>query len=345
MRAWCVTKLGEPAVALELRDELPLPEPPENMIRVRVAAAAVGLPDVFMCSGAYPLTPPLPFTPGQEMVGTVTAVGPGARHQIGNRVCGIAGFFLGFGAFAEEALALDDFVFDLAGSSRKSAPSDGYTGDQAEDGMEDIEAAAFTIGFHTAYVGLVRRARLVAGETVLVLGASGGAGSAAVQLAKALGARVIATTGDASKVDYCRDLGADEVIDVSRQDLYDLVVEFTDGQGADVVWDGVGGARFSAATRAVAHEGRILLVGFASGRWGIPDPAHMVENNYSVFRVVPTRYDRPFREQAQGKLLELWRNGSIRALVDRVYPFADLPRALARLADRKVRGRVVVRMN
>jgi len=324
VRAWQVTKHGEPRDALRLTNDAEVPDPGPGQLRIRVLASGVGFPDVSMCRGSYPLAPPLPFTPGQEVVGVVTAAGAGARARVGDRVMAVASFFLRHGSFAEECLAIDDFAFPVP------------------EEMEDAEAAGFVIPFHTAYVGLLRRGCLEAGETVLVLGAAGGSGSAALQLAKAVGARVIATAGGPAKAAFCADLGADVVIDYSSQDIADVVREATDGRGAEVVFDAVGGEAFDAATRCIAHEGRLLVVGFASGSWGKPRPAHLVAHNYSILGVVPSGYDRPFKEEAQAFLLEHWRAGRLRTAVQQAVPFEQIPDAVELVARRGVMGKLVV---
>jgi NADPH2:quinone reductase len=315
---------GEPQDVLHLAEDAPRPEPGEGQIRLKVAAAGVGLPDAYLCRGSYPLTPKLPFTPGQEVVGTVTGCGPGARAAIGDRVMGITAFFLGHGGFAEECLALDDFALRV--------PAE----------MEDAEAACFTIPFHTAHIGLVRRAQLLAGETLLVLGASGGTGSAALQLGKALGARVLATAGGPEKSDFCRSLGADAVIDYRSTDIASAVREATEGRGADVIYDPVGGEAFDAATRCIANEGRLLAVGFGSGSWGEPRASHLVQNNYSVMGVMPGSYDREFKVAAHEKLLEHWRNGRLRVPVHARVDFERVPAAIDLLLKGDVTGKVAV---
>lgn len=324
MRAWRVTKHAEPRDALQRVEDAALPAPGPGQLRLRVHASAVGLPDVAMCRGVYPLTPPVPFTPGQEAAGVVTAAGEGAGARVGDRVMAVASFFLRHGSLAEECLALDEFAFPV--------PED----------MPDAEAAGFVIPFHTAHVGLLRRGALQAGESVLVLGAAGGTGSAAVQLAKALGARVIAAAGGAEKAAFCKELGADVVVDYRSQDIAEAVREATDGHGADVVFDAVGGAAFDAATRCIAHEGRLLVVGFASGSWGQPRPEHLVTHNYSVVGVMPSGYDRAFKEEAQAFLLEQRRAGRLRSVVRRVVPFEEVPEALESVAEGRVMGKVVV---
>jgi NADPH2:quinone reductase len=324
LRAWKVTGRGEPQEVLQLVDGAAVPEPGEGQIRLRVAAAGVGLPDAYMCRGSYPLTPKLPFTPGQEVAGVVTAAGPGARRAVGERVMAVTAFFLGHGSFAEECLALDDFALGVP------------------DAMDDAEAACFTIPFHTAYIGLVRRAALVAGETLLVLGGAGGTGSAALQLGKSIGARVIAVAGGPEKCAFCQELGADLSIDYRSDHIAAAVRDATGGRGADVIYDPVGGESFQAATECIANEGRLLAVGFASGSWGEPQVGHMVQHNYSVMGVIPSGYDYAFKVAAHDKLLEQWKRGALRAPVYRRFGFEHVPDAIALLAQGSVMGKVVI---
>ena len=185
MRAWQVNGAGEPAEVLQLV-ERELPDPGPDQVRIKVAAAGIGLPDVLMCRGTYPLTPSAPFTPGQELAGTVTAVGPGVEVTIGTRVMGVSDFMNGNGSFAEEALA-------LAGSIIR-----------VPEALDDCTAAGFWIPNVTAWTGLVDRGHLQAGQRLVVLGAAGGSGIAALQLGKALGATVLAVVGDESRAQFCR---------------------------------------------------------------------------------------------------------------------------------------------
>ena len=323
MRAWQVVKAGEPSEALA-RNEVPAPEAGPGMLRVRVGACGIGLPDLFMCRGSYALTPELPFTPGQELVGRVVEAGAGCEARVGDRVMAVSAFFLRHGGFADEALALDDFAF------------------RVPDAMSDAEAAGFVIPYHTAYVGLVRRARLEPGETLLVLGGSGGTGSAAIQLGKALGAHVITTARSEDKATFCRKLGADDVLDPEREDVASFVRDATAGEGADVVYDPVGGSAYEIGAKSVAHEGRLLVVGFASGRWGQPDPGHMATHNYSVLGVMPSGYDREFKLNAQERLLDHYGAGRIRVPIDHELPFEKLPQGLELLARGEVRGKLVL---
>ncbi len=325
MQAWQVVKAGEPRDALELRDGVELPPTGPGQVRMRVSAGAVGLPDVLLCRTTYGLTPPLPFTPGEEAVGVVTEVGEGAFSRVGERVMAVSAFYLGHGAMADECLAV------------------GETALPVPDEMEDAEAAAFSIAFHTAYVALVRRAALAPGETLLVLGGAGGTGSAALQLGKALGARVIATAGGPEKAAFCRDLGADTVVDHRSEDIAERVRALTEGKGAAVVYDPVGGDAFTAATKCIAREGRLLVIGFASGGWGEPDFYHMIHGNYSLLGVMPAGFGRAFSEEAHASLLDHWRAGRIRVPVDESFPFDRAPEAFERVASRRVTGKVVVR--
>jgi NADPH:quinone reductase len=323
MRAWRVELSGEPHEALAA-GEAACPEPGPGLLRMRVRAAGVGLPDVLMCRGSYPLTPALPFTPGQELVGEVIARGEGTRTPIGSRVMAVSGFTAGCGSFAEECLALDDFALPVP------------------DEMSDAEAAGFLIPFHTAWVGLVRRGALRTGESLLVLGGAGGSGSAAVQLGKAEGALVIAIAAGAEKVAFCRRLGADHVVDRKTEDLVAIARDATGGRGVDVVYDPVGGEAFQAACRAVAHEGRVLAVGFASGSWGRVSVPHLVARNYSVLGVIPGGYDRAFRETAHAALLDHWRTGRLHVPIHRRFPFDDVPGAVAEVARGDTMGKVIV---
>lgn len=322
MKAWQVSGQGEPSQVIRQVDtELSAIGPGE--LHVDVAASAIGFPDVLMCRGTYPLTPPLPFTPGQEFVGTVTAAGPGTTLPVGTRVMGVAAFMMGQGAFGQQCKTYESMIFPV------------------DTAIDDADAAAFTIAYHTAYIGLVRRAKLVAGETVLVHGGAGGTGFAAIQLAKALGARVIATAGGAEKVATCRELGADVAIDYSSSDFSAEVNKATDGRGVDVVFDPVGGETFENSINCLAHEGRLLPIGFACGRWGEISPALLVFKNASIVGVIAGGFDREYMLSMHRELLGLYAAGKIRVAIDRKIGFDAIGDGLQALADRKVRGRVV----
>jgi NADPH2:quinone reductase len=326
MRAWQTVKPGRPTDALVLNEEVEPPRPTPGTVQLEVIAAGIGLPDAFMCQGSYALTPStLPFTQGQEVVGRVVGWGEGvANRKVGDRVMAVTSFFTGHGGFAEQCLGLDDFCLPVP------------------DAMSDAEGAGFLIPFHTAYIALVTRGRVEAGETLLVIGGAGGTGQAALQIGKALGARVIATAGGPEKAEFCRALGADHVVDYRSEDIAEGVKAATGGRGADAIYDPVGGEAFASATQCVAHEGRILAIGFASGSWGRVDTSHLVYNNYSVVGVIPSRYDRAFKERAQERLLGWWREGRLRPRIDELVPFAELPDALERLVAGGVKGKLVL---
>ena len=328
MRAWQTVKPGSPKDVLALADDLPVPVPSEGTVLLEVLAAGMGLPDVFMCQGSYAMTPQIPFTQGQEVVGRVVGWADGVENRrVGDRVMAVTSFFTGHGSYAEQCLALDDFCLPVP------------------DGMTDAEGAAFLIPFHTAYIGLVTRGKLEAGETLIVLGGAGGTGTAAIQVAKALGARVIATVAGTEKIEYCKKLGADVVIDRKQEDISKAVMKATDGKGANCIYDPVGGAAFTAASKCVAHEGRILAIGFASGSWGPVDTAHMVYQNYSVVGCIPSNYDRAFKETAQERLLGWWKEGRLKTQIEEMVAFKDLPGALERLAASKVQGKLALKVH
>ena len=324
MRAWQITELGEPADVLAL-EEVETPTTGEGLLRIRVDATGLGLPDVFMCRGSYAFKPELPFTPGQEIVGHVVESCPGGP-PVGTRVAAVTAFFLGKGGFAEEALALAASTYE------------------APDTLSDVEAAGFCIPLHTAWIGLVSRGRVQAGETVLITGAAGSSGAAAIQLAKHLGARVIAAAGGAEKGAYCRALGADQVIDHREVELAEAVNDLTDGHGADAIYEVVGGETFVDATRCVASEGRILAVGFASGAWANASTARLVQANAGVLGVYVGAYDHAQMTEIHARLLRLHQEGAFQSSVFHEWPFEELPTALQALADRGALGKSVLRV-
>ncbi len=325
MRAWKIQRYGEPGNAIEL-GEAAIPEPNPDELRIRVDAVAIGLPDVFMCRGVYPFKPELPFTPGQEVSGVVTAAGANVKTPIGARVMALTSFFRGYGGFAEEALAPENTTF--------TAPKE----------MKSTEAACFVIPYHTAYLGLEARGKLRPGETLLVLGGAGGTGTAAIQLGKAIGARVIAVAGGEEKVEVCRRCGADVVIDHSEVNWVKAVKEATGRRGADVIYDPVGGDAFESAIHCLANEGRLLAIGFASGAWRDASTEVLVRKNVSVMGVFFGAYDKPYLEKVQDRLLARWREGAIRGLVESEVPFEEVSVALEKLGQRRSSGKTVVRV-
>jgi NADPH:quinone reductase len=316
MRAWRVHELGEPSEVLSL-DEVEQPTPGEGQVLVQVRAAALNFPDVLVVQGKYQERPALPFTPGVELCGEVV--------ETGQRVIGSPSG--GFGAFAEYAL--------MDAGNTWPVP----------EGMPDEKAAALYLTYQTGHVGLHRRARLQPGEWLLVHAGAGGVGSAAIQLGKAAGARVIATAGGARKVEVCRELGADHVVDYTAEDFVPVVKEVTGGHGADVVYDPVGGDVFDRSRRCIAFEGRLVVVGFTSGR--IPEaPAnHALVKNYSVVGLHWGLYrtkEPSLIASTHEALTELVQKGQVDPLVSEVLPLDQAPRALAKLADRSTVGKVVL---
>ncbi|PYC84032.1 alcohol dehydrogenase [Streptomyces tateyamensis] len=316
MKAWQVTELGLPREVMRLVEDAPAPVPGEHQVLVKVRAAAVNFPDALMCMGLYQVKPPLPYTPGVELCGEL----PGGERVIGNPVGGS-------GAFAEYAL-LD---------SRALFP--------APDALDDAQAAALHIGYQTAWFALHRRARLQAGETLLVHAAAGGVGSAAVQLGKAAGARVVAVVGGPEKAAVAKELGADLVVDRKAADFVAAVKEATGGRGADVVFDPVGGDAYTGSTKCVAFEGRIVVVGFTSGTIPTPPLGHALVKNYSVLGLHWGLYntkDPAAVRACHQELTTLAAAGLVRPLVSERLPLAGAAEGVQRVAEGSTTGRVVI---
>ncbi|CAM5517038.1 MULTISPECIES: NADPH:quinone oxidoreductase family protein [Streptomyces] len=315
MQAWQVHELGEPGEVMRLA-HVERPTPGEGQVLLRVRAANINFPDALMCRGQYQVRPPLPFTPGVEICG---------ETEDGRRV--IANPALPHGGFAEYAVA------DAAALL------------PAPHALDDAEAAALHIGYQTGWFALHRRARLEAGETLLVHAAAGGVGSAAVQLGKAAGATVIGVAGGADKAAAARELGCDVVIDRREQDVVAAVKEATGGRGADVVFDPVGGEAYTQSAKTVAFEGRIVVVGFASG--AIPSPAlnHALIKNYAILGLHWGLYNTKNPKLVQHcheQLTELAARGAIKPLVSERVPLSGAADAVQRVADGVTTGRVAV---
>ncbi len=323
MRAWQVQGAGEPIDVLHAV-ELDPPEPGPGQVRIRVTAAGIGLPDVLMCRGTYPLTPPLPFVSGQEATGTITALGEGVALSIGARIMCVTAFWAGHGSFAEECLVAADSTFAIP------------------DGLTDTEAAGFWIPHLTAWIGLVDRGGVAAGDWLAVLGAAGGSGIAAVQLGHALGARVIAVVSDAERAAFCRGLGADVAINHRDGPIASALREATGGHGVDVVYDPVGGSLAEDAAGAMARDGRLLAVGFASGAWPKLATHNLVTTNTSLVGVFAGGYSRAELDGIHANLAGLVGDGRLRNAVSADVPFDALPDALQRMADRAVVGKLVL---
>ena len=322
MHAWlCDNPIGVQALRWT---ELPTPEPAAGQVRIAVHAASLNFPDLLTVQNKYQVKPPLPFVPGSEFSGTVEAVGDGVRHlEPGDRVAtiGVSGGFATHACVDAAAVMALPAAFDL----------------------DDAAAFAFTYG--TSHHALVDRAALRAGETVLVLGAAGGVGSAAVQIAKACGARVIAAASSDAKCELCRQLGADVTINTGRDKLRDALKAATAGTGPDVVYDPVGGDLAEAAFRSMAWRGRYLVVGFAAGPipalpWNLPllKGASVVGVFWGDFvRREPQAFQRGMAE-----LFDWYAQGRVKPAIDSRLPMSALPEAYDRMASRQVRGKLLL---
>lgn len=321
MKAWLVRDWCTPD-EMQWAD-LPLPEPGPGQVRVKVAAAALNFLDTLMMAGRYQERPPLPFTPGVELSGTVDAVGSGAGLAVGDRVCGL----VAYGAFSDYA-AVD--------------AADLYP---VPDGIDLQDAAALPVVYGTAHHALVERGRLEAGETLLVLAAAGGVGLATVQLGRALDLNVLAAAGGAEKCALARQNGAAQTFDYSAPDWAEQVKAATGGRGVDAVFDPVGGDYSAAALRLLAIGGRLLIVGFAAG--DIPQiPANrLLLKDLSAVGVVWGPWRRRHRaaaaEQVAG-LFRLWQKGAIAPLVSQRRPLREAPAAIADLGARRTTGKVLL---
>ena len=343
MRAWRVHSYGAPTEVLTL-EAVEVPEPGPGEVRVKVAAIPLNLNDLERITGGNMMAPPtFPYSPGMEVFGVIDACGPGCEHLLGRRVAAITR--QAHGGFAEFAICQATAVFEIP---------------------EDIDlpgAAALLFPFHLAWLGLVDRAELTAGETVLIHAGAGGSGSAAIQLAKHLGATVIATCGSAAKAQFCRELGADVVIDYTSENITEIVMATTDGRGVDVVFDNVGESVMDDSMRSIAYNGRYLMMGFASNK-AIADEASIVPRriamgnfklcgvllNYTSddmialikgamgWNVAPLALG----ERITTGIIDLVRSGALHPVVGSTPSFEELPRAITDMADRATMGRSIV---
>ncbi len=305
-------------------EELPSPAPGRGQVAIDVKASALNFPDALMVQGLYQVKPPLPFCPGAELAGVITALGEGVEGlRQGDRVIA----FPGTGAFAEECVAAAERVLLLPPN------------------MDFPSGAALLLTYGTSLHALRDRAGLREGEWLLVLGAAGGVGAAAIEIAKALGARVIAAASNTDKLDLCRKLGADATIDYTREDVRQRALEITAGRGVDVVYDPVGGTYAEAALRALAWRGRFLVVGFASG--DIPKiPLNLAllkeRSLLGVYWGDAVRTDPQHHLRNVRQLMDWFAQGRIHPHISEQVPLRDAPLAMRHLLERRIKGKVVV---
>ncbi|WP_033828974.1 NADPH:quinone oxidoreductase family protein [Bacillus andreraoultii] len=325
MRSWKVTKLGEPNDVLELQ-EVAIPKVEPSHVLIKVEAASLNFFDILLCQGKYQEKPPLPFTPGSEISGVIQEVGEGCQLQVGKRV--LATPQLPNGGLSEYVVVHENSVYEVS-----SAISPG-------------EAAGMFITYQTTYYALYHRANLKRGEVILVHAGAGGVGSAAIQLGKAIGAKVIATAGGPDKVKICKDLGADIAIDYTKDDFVSIVKSETNGRGADVIYDPVGGDVFDKSRKCIAFDGRILVIGFAGGRISEAPVNHALVKNYSIVGVHWGLFARLYPGKVveiHKELMNLYEQDAIRPLIYREFDLEEVPQALEILADRKTYGKLIVK--
>ncbi|OLS36183.1 NADPH:quinone oxidoreductase family protein [Bacillus sp. MRMR6] len=326
MKGWLVKELGEPKEVLQI-EEMKNPELKGGEVLINVKAAALNFFDILLCQGKYQEKPPLPFTIGSEIAGVVVKTQEGSQLKEGQRVLALPK--LPNGGLAEYVAVSESTVYPIA------------------ETMSWNEAAALFITYHTSYYSLYDRANLKSGEVLLVHAGAGGVGSAAIQLGKARGAFVIATAGGADKTQICKELGADIVIDYLTEDFVEAVKKATNGKGADVIFDPVGGNVFDRSRKCIAFDGRILVIGFAGGEIPSIPANHVLIKNYSIVgvhwglmnRLTP---EKVFKEHDE--IMSLYEQGKIKPLIYKDYEFEDLPLALELLATRKTWGKVVVKL-
>jgi NADPH2:quinone reductase len=322
MHAWlCENPTGVDALTWK---ELPTPQPKAGEVLLEIKAASLNFPDILIVQNKYQMKPALPFVPGSEYAGVIQAVGEGVSHlKVGQHVACLSGT----GGFGTHTLAPAAMCMPLP------------------DGFPMVDAAAFIMIYATSYHALVDRAQLKAGETVLVLGAAGGVGTAAIQIAKAMGARVIAAASTDEKCALCKSIGADLTINYSTQSLRDAVKLLTEGKGPDVIYDPVGGDFAEPAFRTIAWRGRYLVVGFAAGP--IPSlPLNLAllkgASIVGVFWGDFAKREPKANAAMMGELAQWYGKGKIKPVIDSTLPMAQLKEAFAHMGSRGVKGKLVM---
>ncbi len=322
MKAWRVHNWGEPETMAF--DEVPLPEPGPEQVRIRNHAAGLNFFDILQVQGKYQIKPPFPFTPGAEVAGTVDAVGPDVTaFSPGDRVLSVTHG----GGMAEYSLGRIGMTFPIPA------------------GMDYAVAAALPIVYHTSYFALRERAALRAGEWLLVHAGASGVGVSAIQLGRAFGARVMATAGSTEKLEFAKELGAEHVLNYSDATWVDQVKQLTGGLGANVIYDPVGGDVFDLSTKCIAPGGRLLVIGFASGR--IPSIAvnRILIKDIAIVGALwgPYAVAHPdYLAAAQTALGNMYEEGQVRPPKPHCYPLEQAPAALRDLANRKILGKAAL---
>jgi NADPH2:quinone reductase len=322
MYAMIMRALGEPEQLESVT--LPARQPGPHEVSIDVKAIGCNFADVLICRGKYQLKPELPFSPGSEAAGVVQALGADVQ---GLRVGQPVAAQLGYGAYASQVIA------------------DARRVQAVPEGMPFADACALGVAYQTAYLGLVDRAQLKPGENVLVHAAAGGVGLATVQLAHALGARVIATASSSDKLELTRKHGADAALDTSQEDWPQQVLELTAGRGADVVCESIGGDVFERSLKCIAWAGRLIVVGFSSGDIPALRMNRVMLKHISVIGLNLGGYherDPAALSRATSALFELYRQGRLRPVIHATYPLAQAPLALAELASRRSVGKLIL---
>ncbi len=322
MKAVLCKEWGPPELLVV--EDVPSPIAGPGEVLIEVHAAGVNFPDTLIIQKKYQFQPPLPFSPGGEVAGVVKAVGEGVKHhKPGDRVIGSNTW----GGYAQELVVKAERVVPIPG------------------GMDFVTASAYVLAYGTSLHALKDRARLAAGETLLVLGAAGGVGIAAVEIAKSMGARVIAAASSAEKLELCREHGADETINYASEDLRERIKVLTGGKGPNVIYDPVGGAFSEPAFRSIAWEGRHLVVGFAAG--DIPKlpmnlPLLKSASLVGVFWGAFLQRDPATTRQHMTDLFELYSSGKVKPPVTKTYRLEEAAQALRDVMERRVKGKVAI---
>ncbi len=322
MHGWVVREYGPYKNVMAWADA-PQVKPTGKDALIRVKAAGLNFPDILCVAGKYQVRPPLPFIAGTECMGEVIEAGPGCAFKLGDRVMTMAGI----GGFGETCIAPAANTF------------------RVPDGMTDEDAAAFQMTYQTSYFGVKIRADLKPGEVLLVHGGAGGVGTAAIQLGKMLGATVIATASSAEKLDVCRRCGADHAINYTTEDFVERVKDLTGGKGADVIYDPVGGDVFDQSTKCINWDGRILIIGFTSGRIPEIKVNRILLKNISIVGLhwgMYRAHDPGLMQRAQETLYDAYAQKKIKPIIWKTYPMSQLVEAMEAMERRECYGKVVL---